>query len=273
MYWRGEFTFLPRRTKRIESTVRDTGDISERPPPMSAEQRLTQVFVELADTLVDEFDAMDFLSTLTERSVELLRADAAGVILNDLRGNLHVVASTSEQARVLELFELQNDEGPCLDCFNSGRAVVNVGISEARSRWPHFASATAEAGFRSAHAIPLRLRDSVVGAMNLFCLSDARLSDEDVALGQALADIATIGLLQERAVRQSGLIAEQLQIALSSRILIEQAKGVLHASAGVEVDQAFQLMRDYSRRTNQSLKTIAQGVIVRVLTVDQLRGP
>lgn len=239
---------------------------------MSTELRLTQVFVELADTLVDEFDALDFLSTLTERSVELLRADAAGVILNDLRGNLHVVATTSDQAQVLELFELQNEEGPCLDCFNSGRPVVNVGVSDARSRWPRFTAAAAEVGYQSAHAIPLRLRDSVVGAMNLFCVSAARLSDQDVALGQALADIATIGLLQERAVRQSGLIAEQLQTALDSRVMIEQAKGVLMASAGVDANQAFQWMRDYSRRNNQPLKAVAHAVITRSLTPEDLRG-
>lgn len=238
---------------------------------MTTEQRLTQVFVELADTLVAEFDALDFLSTLTERSVELLKADAAGVILNDLRGNLHVVASTSDAAQLLELFELQNDEGPCLDCFKDGRAVVNVEIAEARLRWPRFSAAAAEVGYRSAHAIPLRLRDSVVGAMNLFCRDDARLSDEDVALGQALADIATIGLLQERAVRQSELIAEQLQTALNSRVMVEQAKGVLLASAAVDVDQAFRLMRDYSRRNNLPLKVVAQSLIDRVLTVDDLR--
>lgn len=136
---------------------------------MTTEQRLTQVFVELADTLVDEFDALDFLSTLTERSVELLPADAAGVILNDLRGGLHVVASTSDQAQLLELLELQNDEGPCLDCFSTGRPVVNVSPSSARTRWPRFSVAAEKVGFHSAHAIPLRLRSSVIGAMNLFC--------------------------------------------------------------------------------------------------------
>lgn len=240
---------------------------------MTTEQRLAQVFVELADTLVVEFDALDFLSTLTERSVELLNADAAGVILHDLRGNLHVVASTSDAAQVLELFELQNDEGPCLDCFKGGRAVVNVEIAEARARWPRFSAAAAEVGYRSTHAIPLRLRNSVVGAMNLFCQGDTRLSDEDVALGQALADIATIGLLQERAVRQSGLIAEQLQTALNSRIMVEQAKGVLLASASIDVGQAFGLMRDYSRRNNRPVRDVAQNVIDRVLTVDDLRRP
>ncbi|GAA3825881.1 GAF and ANTAR domain-containing protein [Nocardioides panacisoli] len=238
---------------------------------MTTEQRLTQVFVELADTLVDEFDALDFLSTLTERAVELLHADAAGVILNDLRGNLHVVASTSEQAQLLELLELQNEEGPCLDCFHTGREVVNVAVPEARTRWPRFSAATAEVGYQSAHAIPLRLRDSLVGAMNLFCVNATRLSEQDIALAQALADIATIGLLQERAVRQSGLIAEQLQTALDSRILIEQAKGVLLASAGLEVQLGFQLMRAYSRRNRQPLKAVAQSVVDHELTADQLR--
>jgi transcriptional regulator with GAF, ATPase, and Fis domain len=238
---------------------------------MSTELRLTEVFVELADTLVDEFDALDFLSTLSERCVELLPADAAGVILNDLSGGLHVVASTSDAANVLELFELQNDEGPCLDCFNSGRAVVNTEPEQAAARWPQFSSAALSAGFQSAHAIPLRLRNAVIGAMNLFCITSTRLDEEEVAVGQALADIATIGLLQERAVRQSGLIAEQLQTALNSRILIEQAKGVLLASAGVDVDRGFQLMRAYSRRTNQPLKQVANDVIARALTAESLR--
>lgn len=240
---------------------------------MTTEQRVAEVFVELADTLVAEFDALDFLSTLTERSVELLHADAAGVILNDLRGSLHVVATTSDAAQILELFELQNDEGPCLDCFNSGRPVVNIGLEEARSRWPRFSAQAVSVGFGSTHALPLRLRDSVIGAMNLFCVGTQPLSDADVSLGQALADIATIGLLQERAVRQSGLIAEQLQTALNSRILIEQAKGVLLASAGVDVERAFQLMRDYSRRNNRPVKHVARSVIDRALTVDDLLTP
>jgi GAF domain-containing protein len=240
---------------------------------MTSEQRLARVFVELADTLVDEFDALDFLSTLTERSVELLGADAAGVILVDARGVLHVVASTSDRAQLLELLELQNDEGPCLDCLETGRPVVNVGGAESRERWPRFSAALAEVGFASAHALPLRLRDSVVGAMNLFCTADSQLSGDDVAMGQALADVATIGLLQERAVRQSGLIAEQLQTALDNRVLIEQAKGVLMASAEIEVDHAFRLMRDYSRRNNRAVKDVARQVVDRTLGVEHLRHP
>jgi GAF domain-containing protein len=228
---------------------------------MNTELRITRVFVELADTLVDEFDALDFLHTLTERSVELLNADAAGVILSDQHGHLQVVASTSNRAQVLELFELQSAEGPCLDCFNTGGVVANVDLADAQNRWPRFSAASIGAGYRSTHAIPLRLRDQVIGAMNLFCLEQSTLSADDLALGQALADVATIGLLQERAVRESGLMAEQLQTALNSRVLIEQAKGVLLARAGVDVDEAFRLMRNHSRSNNQLLRDVAMAVI------------
>lgn len=228
---------------------------------MKTEQRLTRIFVELADTLVDEFDALDFLHTLTERSVELLNVAAAGVILSDLHGHLQVVASTSSDARALELFELHSDEGPCLDCFTTGHAVANVEAAEATRRWPQFHAAFTEAGYRSAHAVPLRLRNQVIGAMNLFCTDQMSLGDDDLALAQALADVATIGLLQERAVRESDLIAEQLQTALNSRILIEQAKGVLRGRGSVSVDEAFRLMREHSRRRQLPLRDVAAQVI------------
>ncbi|MGD9959247.1 ANTAR domain-containing protein [Nocardioides sp.] len=239
---------------------------------MNTEQRLTRVFVELADTLVDEFDALDFLHTLTERTVELLPADAAGVILTDQHGHLQVVASTSNRAQLLELFELQSAEGPCLDCFTTGTKVANVAPEAARTRWPRFSAAAVEAGYSSTHALPLRLRDQVIGAMNLFCVDRTSLSDDDLMLGQALADVATIGLLQERAVRQSELVAEQLQTALNTRVLIEQAKGVLLARAGVDVDEAFRLMRDYSRRNSIRLKETASRVIDDAISVEELNG-
>jgi GAF domain-containing protein len=239
---------------------------------VKTEQRLTRIFVELADTLVDEFDAVDFLHTLSERSVELLGTDAAGVILSDQRGHLQVVASTSNRAQDLELFELQSEEGPCLDCFNTGELVANIELAEARERWPQFSAAFLRAGYRSAHAVPLRLRHQVIGAMNLFCIDRPMLSAEDLALGQALADVATIGLLQERAVRQSDLVSEQLQTALNSRVLIEQAKGVLLARIGVGVDEAFRLMREHSRRNRQPLRDVASGVIDGSLTPEDLRA-
>ena len=237
---------------------------------MKIEQRLTQIFVELADTLVDEFDALDFLHTLTERSVELLQVDAAGVILSDQHGHLQVVASTSSRAQDLELFELQSDEGPCLDCFNTGLVVANVEASAATLRWPQFSAAFAHAGYQSAHAVPLRLRNQVIGAMNLFCIGQMTLDDDDLALAQALADVATIGLLQERAIQESDLIAEQLQTALNSRILFEQAKGVLHVRARVGVDEAFRLMREHSRRHQMPLRDVAAQVIAGTISPEEL---
>ena len=219
------------------------------------------VFVELADTLVADFDMIDFLHTLTERSVELLQADAAGLILVDSQDQLHVLASTTDQARVLELFELQASEGPCLDCFGTGQPVVNIDLAEVEARWPRFQAATTAAGFRSVHALPLRLRGQVIGAMNLFCRNQASLSDDDLAVGQALADVATIGLLQERTVRHGEIVAEQLQAALNSRILIEQAKGVLAERTGIDVDAAFAVLRAYARSNGSKLSIVAAAVI------------
>ena len=237
---------------------------------MKTEQRMTQIFVELADTLVDEFDALDFLQTLTERSVELLHVDAAGVILSDQHGHLQVVASTSNRAQDLELFELQSDEGPCLDCFDTGVVVANVEASAAAERWPQFTAAFVQAGYQSTHAVPLRLRHNVIGAMNLFCVRQLTLDDDDLALAQALADVATIGLLQERAIHESDLIAEQLQVALNSRIIIEQAKGVLHVRARVSVEEAFRLMREHSRRRQMPLRDIAAHVISGTISPEEL---
>jgi GAF domain-containing protein len=228
---------------------------------MSREQRLAGVFVELADTLVAGFDVIDFLHTLTERSVELLQADAAGLMLVDPQGQLQVLASTTDEARVLELFELQNSEGPCLECFATGQPVVNVDLAEVEARWPRFQAATTAAGYRSVHALPLRLRGQVIGAMNLFCRDRSSLSDDDIAVGQALSDVATIGLLQERTVRHGEIVAEQLQGALNSRILIEQAKGVLAERAGIDVDAAFAVLRGYARRNGLHLRAVAAGVI------------
>jgi len=238
---------------------------------MSREHRLADVFVELADTLVDDFDVIDLLHTLTERCVEFLQADAAGLMLADHNGQLQVLACTTDQARVLELFELQNSEGPCLDCFTSGEPVVNIDLAEVEVRWPRFRAATAEAGFRSVHALPLRLRGQVLGALNLFCIHRSTLSADDLAVGQALSDVATIGLLQERTVRQGEMLAEQLQSALNSRILIEQAKGIFAERAGVDMDRAFALMRSHARRTRQQLGSVAISVIDGSIDLTQLR--
>jgi len=181
-------------------------------------------------------------------------------MLDDQRGNLQLVAHTHESARLLELFELQKREGPCLDCFATGQVIANIDLAAA-DRWPVFTQAAREVGFGTSHAVPLRLRGRVIGAMNLFTTGRRSLSDEHLAVAQGLADIATIGLLHERAIRDQVELSEQLQTALQSRILIEQAKGVLSAQAGNGVDSAFALMRTHARRTGQPLTTVAGAVV------------
>jgi GAF domain-containing protein len=237
---------------------------------MTREQRLARVFVELADTLVAQFDVIDFLHTLTERCVELLEVDAAGLMLADQRGQLRVIASSAESARLVEIFELQHSEGPCMDCFHSGQQVVNVGEDQIRARWPGFAAEAAELGFRSAHALPMRLRDEVIGAVNLFTRASRRLDDDDLAVGQAMADVATIGLLQERVGRQKDVLAEQLQMALNSRVLIEQAKGVLAERSRITPAEAFVVMRSYSRRQKRTLTSVAAAVVDHTLQAAEL---
>lgn len=192
---------------------------------MVDQERLLQVFVELADTMVVQFDVIDFLHTLADTAVELLDANAAGLMLADQRGQLRVVASSSQESRMLELFELQHDQGPCLDAYRHGSPVTNVDLAEARRRWPTFGAAVSATSFTSVHAIPMRLRDEVIGAMNLFLVRPGGFSQQDLDLGRGLVDIATIGLLQQRAVQEQKLLAEQLQGALTSRVMIEQAKG------------------------------------------------
>ena len=228
---------------------------------MAREQRLTEVFVELADTLVEGFDVVEFLQMLSERCVELVDTDAAGLMLDDQRGNLRPVAYTDESARLLELFELQRQEGPCLDCFATGRVIANVRLADSDGRWPLFAEAARDLGFATCHALPLRLRRQVIGALNLFTLEETPLGTEQLAVAQGLADIATIGLLHERALQDQVVLSEQLQTALHSRVVIEQAKGVLSARSETSVAEAFRLMRSHARRTGQPLTAVASAVI------------
>ncbi len=237
---------------------------------MTRQQRLSQVFVELADTLVAQFDVIEFLHTLVDRSVELMHADAAGLMLADQRGRLRVVASSAESARVAEVFELQHDEGPCLDAFTTGRQVVNLHDDQMQDRWPAFSVAARQVGFRSTHALPMRLRNNVIGALNLFARESIALSDDDVALGQAMADVATIGLLQERAGREKDLLVEQLQTALNSRIVIEQAKGVLAERSQISPQEAFVILRSYARTHGLKLTVVAGQVLANTLRAAEL---
>jgi GAF domain-containing protein len=223
-------------------------------------QLLSETFVELTDTMVADFDIIDFLHVLTSRSVELLDVSAAGLLLADPRGELRVVAASSEAARLLELFQLQNDQGPCLDCFRSGQPVAATDLSTDQ-RWPRFAAAAGQAGFSAVQALPMRLRDQVIGALNLFRATAGAFDADSVHVGQALADVATIGLLQERSMRHRDTLNEQLQTALNSRVIIEQAKGKLAERLGIDVNQAFTLLRDQARNRNERLSDFARAFV------------
>jgi transcriptional regulator with GAF, ATPase, and Fis domain len=222
---------------------------------------LSDTFVGLADTMVDDFDVIDFLHMLTDRSVRLLSVAAAGVVLADPRGQLRVAAASSEAAQLVELFQIQNDQGPCLDCFRTGQPVAAADLAAQDQRWPRFAVAATRAGFAAVHALPMRLRDQVIGALNLFGTGRRPMDRADLRIGQALADVATIGLLQERNVRRAETIAEQLQAALNSRVVIEQAKGRLAERLQLDMDQAFARLRGHARDTNQRLTDVARQVI------------
>jgi transcriptional regulator with GAF, ATPase, and Fis domain len=222
---------------------------------------LSDTFVDLADTMVDDFDVIDFLHVLTDRSVALLAASAAGVMLADPRGELRVAAASSEAAGLIELFQIQNDQGPCLDCFRTGQPVTAADLAGPDQQWPQFAAAATQAGFRAVEALPMRLRDQVIGALNLFRAGPGRLSPADLRIGQALADVATIGLLQERNVRRGETVAEQLQGALNSRAVIEQAKGKLAERLSIGMDEAFGLLRVYARNSNQRLTDVARNFV------------
>jgi len=236
----------------------------------TVDKRLAQTFVELADTLVGGFDLMEFLHMLTERCVELLEVDAAGLLLADGRGALQLVAASTEQARLAELFQIQNDEGPCLDCYRTGLPVIvrDISAGNAAAQWPRFAATAMEMGFAAVHAIPMRLRDEVIGTLNLFGSAPDGLDQGVARAARALVDVATIGILQERATRERELVAGQLQVALNSRVVIEQAKGILAERLRMTPDQAFITLRNHSRNTNQPLTQLARDVISGTTTID-----
>ena len=241
---------------------------------MTREERLARTLVELADTLVDDFDMVELMVLLVERSVELLDASAAGLVLADEAGRLRLMASTSEAMELVELFQVQNDEGPCFDCYRSGQPIIAEDLSEETERWPAFAPFATYGGFYSAHAFPLRLRRRVLGALNLFRSEPGGLTTADVAAGQALADAAAISLCQIRAMRDVQLVTDQLQQALHSRIAIEQAKGVLAERAGLGMDDAFSRLRGYARTNRRLLVDVATEVVSGTLSPEVvLAGP
>jgi len=234
---------------------------------MARESVLARTLVELADSLVDDFDVVELLTTLTDRCVDVLDVAAAGILLMSAEGELQVLASSSESLRLLELFELQAEEGPCLDCFRTGEPVVNQDLAVVNGRWPRFAPEALAADFRSVHALPMRLRGSVIGALNLLHSEPGDMRDADVVAAQALADVATIAILQHRAAAEAQRLNDQLNLALNSRIAIEQAKGVLAERGNIDMERAFAMLRTHARHNGRRLVDVANEVINNTLTL------
>lgn len=234
------------------------------------ERGVTQAFVSLANSLVDGFDVVDLLSGLTADCAKLLDVASAGLLLADGRGVLHVMAASSERTRNLEVFQLQREQGPCLDCYRSGAPVSVADLSAEEQRWPQFVTAATAAGFASVHALPMRLRGTVLGALGLFGTHVGALGEEDLSLAQALAHVACVGLVQDRAAADKSALNEQLQAALSSRVVLEQAKGFLAQRGGLEMDEAFARLRRYARDRNERLTDVARTVVARELDPQQL---
>lgn len=228
---------------------------------MAREALLARTLVELADTLVADFDVVELLTLLADRCVDVLDVGAAGLMLVNPDGELRVMASSSEAMRMLELFELQAQEGPCLECFASGAPVACRDLAEATGRWPRFTPEAVAAGFHAVQSLPMRLRGTVIGALNLFLVDPREMPRADVDAAQALADVATIAILQHRAAIEGQVLSAQLTQALNSRIVIEQAKGMVAERTGSDMEQAFDMLRAHARDNNLRLADVAREVI------------
>jgi transcriptional regulator with GAF, ATPase, and Fis domain len=237
---------------------------------VAREVEVSRAFVTLASTLVNGYDVVDLLAELTADCARFLDVSSAGLLLADNGGVLHVLAASSEQARNLELLQLQRAEGPCLDCYRDGAQVAVADLENEADRWPKFVAAAQGAGFRSVHALPMRLRDSVLGALGLFGTSAGALNQDDLALGQAMADVASVALVQDKAAADSMVVNEQLQRALTSRVVLEQAKGVLAQLGGLEMTEAFGVLRSYARDRGLRLTEVSQAVVTRSLPAQDL---
>jgi len=242
---------------------------------MARERRVSEIFVEVADSLVEDFDVIDLLQRLSARCVELLDVSAAGILLADAHGELQIIAASDEHTRLLELFALQHDQGPCVECYRTGTARTNIDLTrpEVTACWPRFAPRARETGYVTTHAVPLRLRNRIVGALNLFQTTPHRLGDDDIALARALADVATIAILQQRTLEQSHVVNSQLETALTSRVLIEQAKGVLAERWNTSVDDAFEVFRSYARSRRMRLSDLATRIISGAFDTDAIPAP
>lgn len=243
--------------------------------PMSREQQVSSVFVQIADSLIDDFDLIEFLQQLSGHCASLLDVTAVGILLANEKESLQTVAASDENAQVLELFALQHDQGPCVECYRSGNARTNIDLTDASATmaWPAFAARARQGGFQTSHVFPLRLRNRAVGAVNLFHTSRQDLSQQDASLAQALADVATIALLQQRDLGQEQLEKAQLQHALTSRIVIEQAKGILAERWNTTPDTAYQALRTYARGHQLRISDCARQIIDQTLDTDQIPPP
>jgi GAF domain-containing protein len=240
---------------------------------MPRETLLARTLVELADSLVADFDVVELLTLLADRCVDVLDVGAAGLMLAGPDRELRVMASSSEAMRMLELFELQAQEGPCLDCYRTGQPVVNQDLASVDGRWPRFATEALAAGFHSVHALPMRLRGTIIGALNLFHAEPGDMREADVDAAQAFADVATIAILQHRAALEAQVLNEQLDHALKTRVVIEQAKGMVAERAGLDMEQAFVTLRNHARNHNLRLTDLATDVIGSAVAVADLDPP
>lgn len=231
----------------------------------TAQRELLQTFVRLADTLVDDYDVVELLQVLVDSCRDLLETTAAGILLANPRGELEVVASTSEASRLVEVMQLSAEAGPCIDSFRSGRRVSVPDIAHSQDSWVQFRGAAMAQGFRAMDALPMRLRDTTIGTLNLLRSAPGVPDEDDILAAQAFADVATIGILHERSVKESSVLSRQLQAALNSRIVIEQAKGVVSQTRGVSIDEAFLIIRQYARSHSVGLSTVAARLVDRSL--------
>ncbi|MDR6906492.1 GAF domain-containing protein [Agromyces sp. 3263] len=229
------------------------------------ETQLLQTFAILADTLVDGYDVVDLLQLLVDSCAELLDTTAAAILLADGHGELDVMASTSEASHLVEVIQLSAEAGPCVECYRSGEVVEVPDIAASPVEWSRFRDRALELGFESVHALPMRLRDNTIGTLNLLRDRPGTLDEEDRIAARAFADVATIGILHERSMRETAVLAEQLQGALSSRVVIEQAKGVVAYTNGVTIEQAFELIRRYARSHQLGISKVAAAIVDRSL--------
>ena len=242
---------------------------------MARESLLVATLVELADNLVDNYDVIDILTLLSDRCVETVDVAAAGVMLALPGGDLQFVASSNESMRVLELFQIQANEGPCVDCYADGVPIINHELLDPDERWPRFTPLAIEQGFRSVHCLPMRLRGRTIGALNLFRTDVGLLTPEDVVVAQGLADVATIAILQHQLSMSAQLLNNQLSFALTSRIIIEQAKGMISQSTNCSMDEAFARLRTHARNHNLRLTDVATSIVggqIGISTLDAPRG-